>query len=89
MSDETINDHNIREAIYSEIGKRVKLAREQVGMTQMELSKNLGLTRVSVANIEAGRQRFAVDTLYKLAACLGIEVYELLPVPPVDLDRIR
>lgn len=78
-----------RESIYQEIGRRVKSAREQKGMTQTALADMLKLTRTSITNIEIGRQRFNVDTLYRLAFCLETEVMELLPDMPEDMERLR
>ncbi len=42
-------------------GARVKEAREKAKLSQSELAKRLGLTRSSVANIEAGRQHPTVE----------------------------
>ncbi len=81
--------HNERESIYSAIGERIVTARKSCGFTQADLAEMIGLTRVSIVNMEAGRQRFAIDTLYKLAAALGTEVFELLPdVSAQDYQRI-
>ena len=41
---------NLRAAI----GQRIRLAREAAGVTQLELAEAIGLTRTSIANIEAG-----------------------------------
>lgn len=49
-------------------------------MTQDQLAKAVGLTRTSVVNIEKGRQKVPLDTLYEMARVLGTTVHELLPV---------
>lgn len=39
-----------------EYGRRLAAARQDADLTQAELAARIGLTRASVANIEAGRQ---------------------------------
>lgn len=48
-------------------------------MTQDQLGKAVGLTRTSVVNIEKGRQKVPLDTLYEIARALGTTVHSLLP----------
>ncbi len=48
-------------------------------LTQAELGGAVGLTRTSITNIERGRQRILVHTLFEIAAELGIEPRDLLP----------
>jgi len=65
--------------LYVEFGKRVKAARRSAELTQAELAKAIGLTRTSVANIEAGRQRAFLDTVYGIADAVRCAPQELLP----------
>jgi transcriptional regulator with XRE-family HTH domain len=44
------------EQIYKAFGAQVRKQREVLGLTQLQLSTRIGLTRGSVANIKAGRQ---------------------------------
>jgi DNA-binding XRE family transcriptional regulator len=44
------------EQIYQAFGGQVRKRREVLGLTQLQLSTRIGLTRGSVANIKAGRQ---------------------------------
>jgi len=46
---------------WAEIGRRIRDARVGAGLTQDELAGAVGLTRASIANVEAGRQ--VVDAL--------------------------
>ncbi len=41
---------------YKDFGQAIKIARKETGITQAQLAKKLKLSRVSVVNIEAGRQ---------------------------------
>lgn len=44
------------------------------GMSQSDLGDAVGLSRASVANIEAGRQRMLAHTLVELAAAVAMPV---------------
>jgi len=72
---------------YKEFGSLIKNLRNrsQQKLTQAELSKRVGLSRTSVTNIEAGRQKVALHSLYYFASALGVKPSELLP----DTDRLR
>ena len=48
-------------------------------VTQSELAKAIGVSRASVANFEAGRQRVSLEKLYAIAEALQCEPAELLP----------
>ncbi len=61
-----------------EIGKRVKLARMNAGMSTFQLAQGL-LTRGRIHNIERGQDPPTVETLYRLAAVLRIDARDLLP----------
>lgn len=60
------------EDFYREVGIRMKALREVAGITQEEFGDALGLTRTSIINIEAGRQRMLLSTVAKVAGILGI-----------------
>ena len=66
------------EAIYGNVGRRIKERREALGMSQEVLSVSLGLTRASIANIEAGRQRIMLHDVPALARALGWSPRRLL-----------
>ena len=63
------------------IGSRIKQLRrmQTPEMNQARLGKILGLTRTSITNIESGRQKLTVDTLFKLCEAFSVEVSELVP----------
>lgn len=64
---------------YEELGRRVRKARSEAGISQSALAAALSLTRASVANLEAGRQRIQVHTLVSVAEALSVKAQELLP----------
>lgn len=67
------------EVLYREIGRRIQCERKELGFNQIELAQEIGLTRTSIANIEAGRQRLPIHVLYAIAEALGAPVTCLLP----------
>ena len=70
--------------LYPAIGRAVRSARDEAGLTQEELGRRVGLKRTSITNLEAGRQQIQVHTLYALAEALGITVTALLPAAPAS-----
>src|SRR5438309_74229 len=77
MSDAEIDD------LYRQIGRRIAMARSRRGSgswSQTELAATVGVARGTVANIESGRQRPPIHTLWRIANALQIEPRLLLPV---------
>jgi len=64
---------------YLELGRLVEKHRQSRGMSQESLGKQVSLKRASISNIECGRQRIYLHTIYLLAAALGTRVTSLLP----------
>jgi transcriptional regulator with XRE-family HTH domain len=60
------------------IGKRLRAAREHLGLNQDDFADRAGLHRAYVGMLENGRKDFRISTLYKLAAALGISAADLL-----------
>jgi transcriptional regulator with XRE-family HTH domain len=65
--------------IYEVFGARVRAQRDALNLTQLELSSRIGLTRGSVANIEAGRQSVLLHQLLAIASALQVTPEQLLP----------
>lgn len=65
--------------LYKEIGQRLRGHRRRVKRSQGEVAEALGIVRSSLANIEAGRQRLTIHTLYRICAELNISASEALP----------
>lgn len=74
--------------IYVAFGARVRGRREELEMTQAQLSESVGLSRASVANIEAGRQAVMLHQVIAFATALTVRPVELLPLAgPSAIDR--
>jgi transcriptional regulator with XRE-family HTH domain len=63
------------------LGERMRELRAERGLTQLRLAERSGISRPSIANVEAGRQNISLRQLCALAAALGIGVEELLAGP--------
>jgi transcriptional regulator with XRE-family HTH domain len=78
---------------YRLFGANVRAARSNADMTQDTLARKIGMTRSSVANLEAGRQRIPLHLLYEIASALRVEPRELLPdvrdETPLDLAQLE
>ncbi|SRR6266508_347273 len=68
-----------QDTLYHRIGAAVRKRREMLGMSQTQLATAVGLLRTSIANLEAGRQRAPLHTLYPICVALGIEAVDILP----------
>ena len=55
-----------------------KILREKAGLTQMQVSKTLGVPQPTIACWETGRAKPRADKLPQLAKVLGCTVDELL-----------
>ena len=65
----------------AEIGRRIRRARDKAGITQEELAAAVGLSRTSIANLEAGRQGLCLEDAAAMARKLGTSVDELAGLP--------
>ena len=67
--------------LYRELGRKIRQARERFGekLSQEALAQRLGLSRASMVNIEAGRQRAPLHLLWQIAELLGTDLTMLIP----------
>lgn len=72
--------------LYEAIGRRIREARLRRDRTQTDLARSLAMTRSSVANFEAGRQRVTVHLLLQIAEELDTPVHDLLDEPAHTLS---
>lgn len=71
------------------LGDLIRSVRARMGLTQKEFAPMLGVTRSSVANIEAGRQEVAASRLLPLLLDLGVVVMAESTGPAVDSEGQR
>ncbi len=66
------------EAVYRQFGAKIESLRDALGINQLELSKRVGMSRGSIANIETGRQRILLADVEKFAKAFGTEPKHLM-----------
>ncbi len=67
---------------YRQVGLLIQGARAETGMTGAMLAEMVGMTRASISNMEAGRQRIAFDTMVAISRHTGVELEDLVPANP-------
>ena len=63
--------------IYQEIGKRLQEIRLKCDLTQERLSELSGISSNFISQIERGKNKCSVETIYKLATALDIPMNDL------------
>lgn len=56
---------------FKEIGRKIQAAREERGMTQVDLSQVLGITQAALSNYELGKRRLYLNQIEQIAGVLG------------------
>lgn len=64
-------------SVNKKVGKRIKLARKEKGLTQEELAERLDIHETTLSRIETGVSNPSVQTLNKIAKALKIPLSEL------------
>jgi y4mF family transcriptional regulator len=59
---------------HTEVVNKLKQRREELGITQVDLASLAGVGLRTVKEIEGGKSNPTVETLYKLAEVLGMEL---------------
>ncbi|WCT11012.1 helix-turn-helix transcriptional regulator [Mucilaginibacter jinjuensis] len=65
------------EAFYKVLGEKIASERKKVGMTQEQLGEILSLSRVSVVNIENGKQKPSIYQLYLIVEKFNVTLDSL------------
>ena len=65
-------------AFFKALGARISAARNDSGITQVQLAKTMGVSQQTVASWEVGRRGVPVSNLPLLARTLGLSVEMLL-----------
>jgi transcriptional regulator with XRE-family HTH domain len=60
------------------VGRNVRRARIEKGLTQEELAERAGTSQFYVSSLEAGRRNPTIGTLASLASALGVDHLDLL-----------
>lgn len=62
----------------------IKVERARLGITQNELAERVGVTRLTIHSIEAGKFNPSVILALKIAACFGVVVETLFELEEGD-----
>ena len=76
------------EHIYRTLGHKVRRLRNGAGRTQAQLAAEVGISRASLANMEAGRQQMLVHHLYAVAKALDLDSLVTL-LPSLQPDSVH
>jgi transcriptional regulator with XRE-family HTH domain len=82
----------MEDEFYISLGANIARCRKRAGLSQATVAGHLGLTRASISNLEAGRQRPLLHQMVNLADILETTLLELVPEmgdEPVDRDQRR
>lgn len=74
------------------VGERLRMAREQSGLSQGQVARMLGMHRPTISEIEAGRRRVAAEELATFARAYDVSVAWLVGEAVDDdglEDRVR
>lgn len=76
------------------LGEKVKIRREQIGMTQEELAKKMGYkSKSSITKIEKGERDLPQSKIKQIADCLGTSPSYLMgwqrEEPKIDMDVLQ
>jgi transcriptional regulator with XRE-family HTH domain len=77
------NDHGE----HVEVGERLRGQRERRGVGLRALAREIGISASAMSQIETGRSRPSVSTLYRITTALGMSLDELFSVEPASTEK--
>lgn len=68
------------ERIFDEkkIGENIKILRLQRGLSQTELSKQIGISQGHLSNMELGRGTITLNSVIRIAECFNVDLHVLI-----------
>jgi transcriptional regulator with XRE-family HTH domain len=80
-------DEPLSERVNAIFGQKLARARKSRSITQRELAALVGVSRVTVANIEGAKQNVQLAQVFSMARALNIAPNDLLPTVP-ELEQL-
>ena len=74
-------------AFFIQLGTRINRLRKGLGITQVQLAEQLGVSQQTVTAYESGNRRVPISHLPRLAALLGTSVEALIGQPATAAKR--
>lgn len=71
------NDDKKEKQFLDSLAKQIAALRKAKGMTQERLADAASIDRVALANIETGKRRPTVTTIYRISSALGVRVADM------------
>lgn len=68
-----------RKYLYDFVGSKIKDLRNTAEMSQLQLAVKLGMSRVSIVNIEKGRQHLSLHLLFEICLIFDAELNDFFP----------
>ena len=62
------------------VGNLIRIHREKIGMTQLELSEKASVGEKTISRLELGKSSMRIDTFFTLAAALQVTPNDISPV---------
>ena len=79
----------VQDALYCRLGALIRHAREKADVKQELLADYLNLTRVSISNIENGKQKVQLHTLLEISKYLNVNITTFLePLTQLIVDDV-
>lgn len=72
-----------------EVGKRIRVRREELGMTREQLAERCDLSVTFCADIESGRKGMSAKSLYKIARVLNLSSDYILFGNEAEVNKTR
>lgn len=74
---------------YAQLGQKLRLAREEAGLSQEDLGHRLGCSGVTISSWETGKRRVSLEDLHSLARELGKPLAFFFPDGSLSLNVER
>ena len=73
---------------YIKLGENISTLRNQKRIKQETVASHLGLSRISISNIESGKQRIQLHSLMSLVDLFQVSLSDLIPNPETNTSNI-
>lgn len=80
---------NKKDSLAPDIGRRIAIRRNQLGLTQAEAAELSGLTQQFFASVETGKKNMRADSIIRVSKALKVSTDFLLTGSVTDFERTR
>lgn len=70
------------------VGTNVRTVRERLGISQSQLANRMGIAHTRVSEVERGRYRLRLETVFQFAEALGVTPESLI-IEPRTMNEMR